>query len=466
MKLKNGIMTITVVFLAVSFGAIAVVPTETPDTEAVGSAQDLVEILEMEQVSIQAVSLPSSDVYVSVKKIPLPVDWSGFDKKVTKYMTAAMGEYGLPRYALLLWEDPITRDRVIALASTGYEVVRIPAPKDYQPEAFYTDLLSRGGTYSEAMSWIFDPAHTATEVILIPEILYPAYEQYEAEKVAQEELLAAQEAVAASPEEDKTVSVSMALVPADAMAVSSEAGEEVAMAMASIPPPPGGGDTNGVPEGGASTSNLLVELAISLSEDFGYMDHIEIFFRDNLIYSTNWALATDGEWVPTLGRQTVYWVDQTSSNKACSFFFISDGSDTDGDGHSDMYEEWADTNPDVFDEEDFDSDGINDWWETKLFGDLSQDLMDDTDGDGLTNHMEIVVDSMGRIIAMISDPNLEDSDAEGLDDFQERRVWNTDPMDPDSDDDGRDDASEVLGSPPSDPHNPDTVAPIVAFFGS
>jgi len=249
------------------------------------------------------------------------------------------------------------------------------------------------------------------------------------------------------------------------MAVSSEGDEEVAMAMASIPPPPGGGDTNGVPEGGASTSNLLVELAISLPEGFGHMDHIEIFFRDNLIYSTNWALATDGEWVPTLGRQTVYWVDQTSSNKACSFFFISDGADSDGDGHSDMYEEWAGTDPYDFDEEDFDSDGINDWWETKLFGDLSQDLMDDTDGDGLTNNVEIVVDSMGRLVAMISDPNLEDSDAEGLDDFQERRVWNTDPMDPDSDDDGLDDATEVLVLD-TDPHNPDTTAPTVSFLGS
>ena len=217
---------------------------------------------------------------------------------------------------------------------------------------------------------------------------------------------------------------------------------------------------------GGSTGGQLVELTIHIPEDFGYMNHIEIFSKDNLVYPTNWALATGGEWVPTLGRQTVYWIDPASSNKASSFFFISDGADSDGDGHSDLYEEWAGTTPDVFDEDDDDTDGINDWWEVKLFGDLSQTLLDDTDQDGLTNHVEIIVDSMGRLVAMISDPALKDSDADGVEDWPERRVWFTDPLDPDSDDDGREDGAELNASPRTDPHNPDTIAPIVAFFGN
>ncbi|MEE9368447.1 MAG: hypothetical protein V3V05_06240, partial [Pontiella sp.] len=135
-------------------------------------------------------SVPSLKMHVYGQASPYPVDWSGFSKKTTKYLTAEMDEFGLPRYRLLLHEDVVSRDRVITLASTGFEVARIPAPKGYQPEIFYDNLLLRGAVYSEMMRWIFDPAHSATEVVLYPETLYPAYVEYEAEQTAQENLLA------------------------------------------------------------------------------------------------------------------------------------------------------------------------------------------------------------------------------------------------------------------------------------
>ena len=43
--------------------------------------------------------------------------------------------------------------------------------------------------------------------------------------------------------------------------------------------------------------------------------------------------------------------------------------------------------------EDTDSDGVRDWFEWRNFGDLSQSLNDDVDGDGFTNGQE---DALGQ----------------------------------------------------------------------
>jgi len=424
-KMKSRVRVVFAAMLAASLGSIAAVRAETTGAWVAESVDDLADILELTQRSIQGISPPSSSVYVSVEETPLAVDWSGFGKKFTKYMTATMDEYGLPRYSLLLWEDVATRERVVALASTGYEVARIKAPPGYQPEAYYLNLLSSGGIYSETMRWIFDPAHTAMEIELIPETLYPAYEQYEAEKAAQEAAMAPM-----------------------MMAMGSGGGEKPTATM-------------------TLEASGRVALHIDLPEGFGHMGHIEVFAR-NALDRLSWGLPPGGEFVPTLGRRTVHFTDAGSLNRTERFYLIADGSDMDGDGRSDLRERFSSpaTASNIFDTVNADGDDMHDWWEAKLFGDLSQTGTSDYDGDTLLNNEELVFVSVDQPAVLISDPALADSDADGLDDYQERRAWGTDPMDPDTDSDGLDDAAEVLGSPPTDPSNPDIVVPIVAFFGN
>jgi hypothetical protein len=268
--------------------------------------------------------------------------------------------------------------------------------------------------------------------------------------------------VSAPAVESDRVTVGMVLVPMETASAFLEESDEVMMAMSFAPPsPPSGGGGGGGGSGGSS--NLLVELSIHLPEGFRNSGHIEVFTKDDLIYSPMWGLGDS--WVPTYGSQTVYWTDPASSNKMERFYYISDGTDSDGDGHSDLREVWVDgTDSNSFTLVNSDNDDLHDWWETKLFGDLSQTGSVDTDGDGLLNNEELISGSVGQPATLISDPNVYDSDAEGLNDFQEVRVWGTDPLNPDSDFDGLTDAAEALGSPATDPNNPDTISPSVAFI--
>ena len=208
----------------------------------------------------------------------------------------------------------------------------------------------------------------------------------------------------------------------------------------------------------------MVELTINLPEGFGYFEHFEVFFKDNLCYPTSWSLADD--WVPILGSQVVKWVDESSANKECSFFYISDGADTDGDGRSDFYESLLGSDPTIFEGADSNSNGITDWLEFKVFGNMNQSLLFDTDGDGLTNNVEIVVDSEGKLISFLSSPVLADSDEDGVGDFDERKVWFTNPLKVDTDDDGWADGEELNATLKTNPNNPDTTSPIVAFSGN
>jgi hypothetical protein len=209
----------------------------------------------------------------------------------------------------------------------------------------------------------------------------------------------------------------------------------------------------------------MVQLTVSLPDrDYGHMGHVEIFARDDLMSTTTWI---EGDcWIPTLGRAVICWADPLSSYKPQRFYCVSDGTDSDGDGRSDLYEAWVGhTASNVFNAVNADGDDLHDWLEMKVFGSLAQTGADDFDRDGLLNGEELISGSPDLPAVMISNPALADSDGEGISDFDELRVWNTDAMDPDTDCDGRDDASEVLGSPPTDPCNPDTIAPVVILAG-
>lgn len=191
--------------------------------------------------------------------------------------------------------------------------------------------------------------------------------------------------------------------------------------------------------------------------------YAEVFGRTNLLEG-QWQVLDS--WIPTYGNSELIWDDAVRTNVNTFFYMIHDATiDSDGDGYSDWREHYISrTDPEIFDYADEDGDGMHDYWEIKLFGDVrTQDGYDDFDGDGLLNHQELIWVAADQV-QMISDPTLYDTDGEGLDDFTE--LWmHTDPLSVDSDADGRDDAFEVLGSPPTDPINPDILAPIVVLAG-
>jgi len=205
--------------------------------------------------------------------------------------------------------------------------------------------------------------------------------------------------------------------------------------------------------------NGSVALHMRLPACFG--DYAEIFGRSNLL-TGNWEVV-DG-WIPTYGLEELLWLDVVRSNTLSYFFMVCDATlDLDGDGFSDHREHFiSQTDPCLFNNVDSDSDGMHDWWEIKLFGNLSEDRFSDYDGDLLLNGEELTW-LPGNLIVMHSDPSLFDTDGEGLDDYQERQVWNTEPMHPDTDSDGKNDAFEVLGSLRTDPHNPDIISPVLTL---
>jgi hypothetical protein len=204
-----------------------------------------------------------------------------------------------------------------------------------------------------------------------------------------------------------------------------------------------------------------MQMILQLPEDFG--TYAEVFGCSSLS-SGEWNVVDS--WIPTYGSAELTWNDAVSTNMNSFFYIISDAMlDFDGDGYSDSREHYVSrTDPAVFDDADADGDGIHDFWEIKLFGNIwMQDGNDDSDGDGLLNNQELA--RLGdNTIRMYSDPSLYDTDGEGLDDFTELRMQ-TDPLSVDTDSDGYDDAFEVLGSPPTDPNNPDIVTPVLMLAG-
>ena len=95
---------------------------------------------------------------------------------------------------------------------------------------------------------------------------------------------------------------------------------------------------------------------------------------------------------------------------------------------------------------DSDEDGLDDNWETAVFGDLIQDGTGDADSDGLTDLAEQ---------GLSTNPLGNDSDSDGLEDGAELEAM-TKPLVADTDGDLRLDGEEVNGDPISDPLDEDT----------
>jgi transglutaminase-like putative cysteine protease len=105
--------------------------------------------------------------------------------------------------------------------------------------------------------------------------------------------------------------------------------------------------------------------------------------------------------------------------------------DSDGDGLTNLEEYKFGTNAFSVDT---DADGLSDYSELKVYH--TNPLKADTDGDGLMDSEEI--------FTFKTDPLLADSDGDGLSDGFEVKISKTNPLNPDSDGDGLDDYLEVM----------------------
>jgi hypothetical protein len=142
------------------------------------------------------------------------------------------------------------------------------------------------------------------------------------------------------------------------------------------------------------------------------------------------------------------------------YYFIDDlllhcPIDTDGDGLTDLAEGQLGTDPNLADT---DSDGIDDGEEVNVYG--SDPTLVDSDADGLDDGDE--VNTHG------TDPARADTDHDGLDDADEINVHGTDPTDADSDDDGYVDGYEIQqGTDPLDDADvPPTACQVGTFVAS
>lgn len=108
---------------------------------------------------------------------------------------------------------------------------------------------------------------------------------------------------------------------------------------------------------------------------------------------------------------------------------VDDGTDSDGDGLTDVEEAALGTDPN---NPDTDEDGISDYDEVYVWG--SDPLNLDSDGDGLYDGGELIYGTS------ILNP---DTDGDGLSDGDEVYIYGTDPTNPDTDGDGFSDGWEI-----------------------
>ena len=350
-----------------------------------------------------------------------------FDESTFKrrFLSNLIGEMhpvsGAPVYTVFAMMDASNFD-VVLFNENLLELARISRPKTYRP--FLWAETKFGAALTPELMALYNPARMIAEYKLIP-VDYADYHIAALEQQAALEAATVSMATA-SPAESDGVSIRMAGVPATTVLTENDETLMV-MAMASSPPPPSGGGTNSPPAGsGGGSSNLVMELAITMPLDCG--PYVEIFQKQNLIYPQLWDVAVN-KMAVTGGVETI-WADPASSNAATMFYIVGDTSAgiDDGDGYSELRERYVTgTDPTVFNHVDTDGDGLHDWYETMLFGNLSQAGSGDFDGDGLANDQEMILQS--NSVEVICNPAEFDTDGDGTDDGTEV-AQGGDPSDP------------------------------------
>ena len=168
--------------------------------------------------------------------------------------------------------------------------------------------------------------------------------------------------------------------------------------------------------------------------------------------NTSWALYS-GEWEKPAGVTSVY-VEFASVDPGGAANFIDDvqinavSRDTDGDGTPDYLDSDSDDDGIADSLEstvDADDDGIPDFQDADSSGAANLD----NDEDGLTNAEELNAGT---------DPEIPDTDGDGLSDGTEVNTHGTDPTNPDTDGDGANDGEEIdAGSDPLETDIDDTT---------
>lgn len=214
-----------------------------------------------------------------------------------------------------------------------------------------------------------------------------------------------------------------------------------------------------------SSGGMTVEM--QLPDWFG--GYTEIYGCGSLM-TGYWDVLAD--WIPTFGTNQLSWEDIARENDDTYFYTLFDATmDYDSDGLSDAMEHFiTETDPEVFDERDFDQDGLQDYWESKLFRTFDQHGTNDYDGDGLLNQEELVylaATNGGPAVVFYSDPTLYDTDGGGINDGFEtlNPEYGFNPLDrtddrADLDDDGLCNMDELLHGTELD--NPDTDGDLVS----
>ena len=360
-----------------------------PNSKLIASPEDLAKVLENTQEQFLPISPPSMEMFIAIQEKALAVDWNRFPSDFLRFVFARMDKNsGVPVYRIRMYEDVITRERVF-VNSRGFEFFRLPPPKGYNPLMWRNRILhiesdagikekrrSSALTSSALFSWVFDPAHTAVEVTLVPRIFYADYLK------ANPPLPVLMPMRGKSGSSDEVVSIS-------------------------------------------SGSNSVVSLSVVWPLDGG--NRAEIFRSENLMDSNDWEVVVNA--IPATGGVSLVWSDPNSTNRTTAFYVVSDATiDADHDGFSDARERLITHTPtNQFNFVDSDNDGLHDWYEISFFGDLSESGTNDFDGDGLVNTQEWVLTSTS--VEIICDPMNVDTDGDGTDDGVEYNQG-SDPSDP------------------------------------
>ena len=91
----------------------------------------------------------------------------------------------MPIYRIVVYEDYVTRETVF-INRYDQEMLRLPAENGYDPFLWAKTQfkLSSDSELGDLQRIIYDPAHTAVEVTLLPELFYASYLKIEQEEQA------------------------------------------------------------------------------------------------------------------------------------------------------------------------------------------------------------------------------------------------------------------------------------------
>lgn len=398
----------------------------------VDSIFDLESLFIEHQYTYLEVAPPSSDVFSQDYGLVIPARMESLPKKFTKRMYGVLNGDGIPVFKITLYEDSVTRQTVFVNSYDGSEIYRLDAVDGYDPLAWQRGKfqLAANEVLDPWTAWIYDPAHVAAAFTLVSHEFYETYVLLEEQRRIEAAAVIAK-SIAPDKEEGGGVSIRLKQVPASV----SLAGSENSMMRSSGPPAPGGGAGGGSGSGGGLT-NQIVELAFTMPPGSG--SYAEIFSCNNLIVGA-WGVAVNR--MAVTGSVEAVWADPASETAPAMFYIVNDASmDGDGDGYTDMREILlkTGTQTNVFDHVDYDHDGMHDWYEIMLFGNINQEGWQDFDGDGLDNEDEMELTTTN--VTWLSDPSLYDTDGDGTHDgIESHQDYDfLDPLDPTDGDYDRD----------------------------